>query len=269
MNTTLAVVGVTVLGWWLGTGIVLLLNHLPRRTHLRSMTLSTALMLGSLAALPALSQDTSLTGLFLSYLAALLIWGWLELSYLMGYITGPHRTACPADATPWRRFRLGIRTSLYHELCMLGLAGLTLLLTGDGPNRTAAWCFVLLWLLRWSAKLNLFLGVRNFNEHWLPDSLRYLGSYMRQRRMNGLFPVSLLVGLAALALLAGGAAAEAPGFDRYSRVLPATLLGLGLLEHCFLMLPLRDGALWEWAFPCADERAAAAPPLSSGRAMGE
>jgi putative photosynthetic complex assembly protein 2 len=241
----------TVLGWWLGTGIILWLNHLPRQTYRWSLALATALLLLVLWSLPALSQDTSGRGLALAFVAALVIWGWLELSYLTGFVTGPRAAPCPATASAWQRFQLGVQTSLYHELSMLALVALSFALTRDAPNQVTAWSCVILWLLRWSAKLNLFLGVSNFNEHWLPERLSYLGSYMRRRPMNGLVPLSLLAGGVAWALLLGTALAAPQGFERHSLLLLTSLLGLGVLEHAFLMLPVRDSSLWQWALPAA------------------
>lgn len=238
-----------VIGWWLGTGVILFLNHLPRRTYPWTLGIATALMLVTLLYLPQLSRDTSATGLALAFVAALVIWGWLELSYLMGWITGPHTQPCPHNVSEWRRFTLGIQTSLYHELSVLALVAITVALTWDQPNPITAYCCITLWLLRWSAKLNLFLGVSNFNEHWLPEKLAYLGSYMRQRSMNGLFPLSMLAGSAVCALLYREALAAAPGFEQQGLLMVASLLALGILEHAFLMLPVRDSALWSWAIP--------------------
>jgi putative photosynthetic complex assembly protein 2 len=249
-----------VLGWWLGTGIILWLNHLPRHTLRWSLAGATALLLLTLAALPTLAQDTSGRGLALAFVAALVIWGWLELSYLSGLVTGPRRGPCPADSSTWQRFQLGVQTSLYHELLMLTLVAASFALTRGAPNRVTAWCCVILWLLRWSAKLNLFLGVSNFNAHWLPERLQYLGSYIRQRPMNGLFPLSLLSAGAAAALLFAAAFSAPAGFERESLLVLASLMALGLLEHAFLMLPIRDSELWQWALP-ADS--AAKPPARS------
>ena len=47
--------------------------------------------------------------------------------------------------------------------------------------------------MRESAKLNLFLGVRNLSEEFLPAHLAYLQSYFRRRSMNMLFPFSVTV----------------------------------------------------------------------------
>lgn len=243
-------IAVALIGWWFSTGVILMLNHLPRGTYRWSFLCASALMLASLASLSANSLDDTAAGAIVGFLLVLVIWGWLEMGYLMGIVTGPHSEPCPAAVSPVQRFFLAIATSLYHELAVLVLAALVISLSWDGPNQVATLSFLTLWLMRWSAKLNLFLGVRNYNGQWLPDHLHYLDSYTRRRRMNALFPISLTMGLlAAFHLFQGAAAAGASDFDMIANTLVATLISLAVLEHLFLMLPLGDAALWRWALP--------------------
>ena len=102
--------------------------------------------------------------------------------------------------------------------------------------------------MRQSAKLNVFLGVRNLNEEFLPEDLRYLGSFFTCKPMNLLFPVSITASTIVAALLAHRAA-EAPGgsFAATGLTILATMAALGLLEHWLMVLPLPFAALWRWA----------------------
>ncbi|WP_163591818.1 DUF3623 family protein, partial [Klebsiella pneumoniae] len=86
-----------------------------------------------------------------------------------------------------------------------------------------------LWLMRLSAKLNVFLGVRNLNEQFLPEHLRYMHSYFRQRSSNALFPVSV-IGVTALAASAWhiAVALHRDSFDITAGSFVATLLSLAL-----------------------------------------
>jgi putative photosynthetic complex assembly protein 2 len=245
----LLAVAVALLSWWFSTGVILILNHLPRSTYRWSFGAATLVMAGSLACLPATSLDTSTAGAVTGFVLALLIWGWLEMGYLMGIVTGPHGAPCPPQASTRQRFFLAIATSLYHEFAVLLLAGCVLALTWQGPNQVATLTFITLWLMRWSAKLNLFLGVRNYNGQWLPVHLRYLDSYTRRRHMNALFPFSLLLGVAAAVNLYCEAIVSSTGFGAVGNTLVGTLVSLAVLEHVFLMLPLGDAALWQWALP--------------------
>ncbi|MGQ3045120.1 MAG: DUF3623 family protein, partial [Brevundimonas aurantiaca] len=60
-----------------------------------------------------------------------------------------------------------------------------------------------------------------------------------------------LVALLALSMYLGmrSLAAPADSFAAVSATLVFTLAALGSLEHLFLALPFRDGALWRWALP--------------------
>lgn len=234
-------------GWWLSTGVILYLNHLPTTTYRWSLGAATLLLGVCLYTLPAVAADPDTAGVLLAFGQGLGIWAWLEMSYLMSFVTGPAAFACPPGTRGWRRFRLALGTSLYHELAVL-LAGATVFaLTWDAANQVASWTFATLWLMRWSAKLNLFLGVANFHDEWLPEKLRYLSTYIERRPMNLLFPVSILVSSGVAIALLLGQLSPTQGASRLGDMLVCTLLLLAILEHWFLVLPLRDGVLWQWA----------------------
>ena len=90
------------------------------------------------------------------------------------------------------RIRLGLGTCLWHELTLLAMVLVLALMSWNHPNQVALWAFTVLWLMRWSSKLNLVLGVRNYNRSWLPSHLAYVDSYIPKRPFNILFPVSLV-----------------------------------------------------------------------------
>jgi hypothetical protein len=162
----------------------------------------------------------------------------------------------PAQFTGIRRFWSATRVVLWHELFLLALGFLLIIAFAQGPNQIGLLTYGILWLMRLSAKLNLYLGVRNTGERLLPAHLRYMSSYFAHRPMNLLFPFSITLGtiLSALlfhkALAAGADAHQATGF-----MLVATMASLAVIEHWFLMLPLPLEALWRWGL--RDEEAQA------------
>ena len=184
---------------------------------------------------------------------ALLIWAWLEMSYFMGIVTGPHKAPCPPEARGWSRFVLALKTSLFHELAVIAFGVMIIGLSWGAPNQVAAGTFLTLWLMRWSAKLNLFFGVPNVNLEWFPQPLRFLATYMPQRPMNLFFPfaVTLATGLAAWLIEAAVTADDE--FLRTGYALIGSLLALAVLEHWFLVLPMRDSVLWDWALRLAGQ----------------
>jgi putative photosynthetic complex assembly protein 2 len=161
MSDLLLPVFIALLAWWLSTGVILFLNHLRRQTFRWSMLGATALLAGSLYGLHVSSMDSTPVGALLAFSQALVVWAWVEMSYFMGFVTGPRKQACPEGLGGWRRFRLALDTSLHHELVVILLGGVILWLTWDTPNRFGIWTYAILWIMRWSAKLNLFLGVPN------------------------------------------------------------------------------------------------------------
>lgn len=244
-----ALAALFVLGlWWLSTGVVLKLVWLARSTYRWSVSSLSALALLALYGLAASSRYASVGAAYLAFGCALTVWGWHELTFLLGLITGPRKAPCPPGAAGWRRFGYATATLIYHEIALALTLAAAVALTRGGPNQVGTQTFFVLWIMRLSAKFNVFLGVRNLTERFVPEHLRYLLSYFRRARLNPLMPASLACGGAAAALLAGAALApDATPAVAVGRTLVATILGLAVLEHIFLTLPLPDAVLWHWA----------------------
>lgn len=237
----------TLFVWWFSTGVILYLDGLPRWTFPWTMTWATILLGVAFVGLVATANDTRASGAYLAFTCTIVIWGWKELAFLLGYVTGPRRLACPSGARGWRRAGHAVLAILYHELALIALGAAVVALTWGAANPVAACAFATLWVMRLSAKLNVFLGVRNLNEEFLPAHIRYLGSYFRQRTMNPLFPLSLFASSAlALLLWQHALAPSTRVFGAVSTTFVAMLLTLAVLEHAFMMLPLPSQRLWRW-----------------------
>ncbi len=165
----------------------------------------------------------------------------------MGVVTGPRRVGAAPGATLGERFRQGLAASIWHELSIVATAGLIVAATWGQPNQVGTWTFLLLWLMRTSAKLNVVLGVRNLGEEFLPPHLRYLLSFMARRPMNLLMPVSLTGGTAGAVVLAQAAGHAISPAQAAGLTFLATMLALAAVEHWFLVLPLPFSRLWAWA----------------------
>ena len=237
----------TVLLWWVSTGVILYLVGLPRDTHKWTMGGTTIVLGISLLGVSVSAMDTRVTGAYLAFTAALMVWAWQETGFLLGYITGPRREPCPPLARGWARAGHAFMAILHHEIALLTLGAIIVALTWGKPNQLAVWTFGVLWLMRLSAKLNVFLGVRNLNEQFLPEHLRYLQTYFRQRPSNRLFPLSVIA-ITAMTVTAWHAAVTVRpgGLDGTSASFIAMLLTLALLEHWFMVLPLPSEKLWDW-----------------------
>lgn len=254
----------TLLVWWFSTGAVLYVIGRPKRSYPSSMMWASAVALATLYALHVTSGERSIASAFIAFSAALGLWGWHEMSFLTGWITGPRTTALPKGTTGSARLLPAIEAVIYHELALfLTLAVLAFALYGSA-NETGLWTFALLWIMRLSTKLNLYLGVSNITEAFLPDHLKYLSSYFRHRPMNLLFPVSVSLTTLVLAWLVWAAGASgASDFEAASYTFLATLTALALLEHWFLVLPLRVEELWSWGLASRQPEADKSQPLAS------
>lgn len=234
--------------WWFSTGVIFYLNARAPRTFGWSMLGASILLVGALYGIWYSASMQSPAGAYLAFSCGVLIWGWHTMSYYMGVVTGPRRSPCPVDCRGWRHFLHAVQTSIYHELAIVATVALLAALTWREPNRFGLWTFLVLWSMHVSAKLNVFLGVRNLNKEFIPDRLQYLTRFFRRRSMNLLFPFSVTIGTLVAVRFAGLAAAPgATGFDAVGYTLLATLMALAVIEHWFMILPIPAEALWRWS----------------------
>jgi putative photosynthetic complex assembly protein 2 len=237
----------TLFVWWFSTGVILFLNGMPSWTFKWTMLGTTVVLVAALIGLAATRDDTRIAGAYLAFTCGVLVWAWQEVAFLLGYVTGPRRTPCPVASSGWGRAGHALMAVLHHELALVVLGGAVLAVTWGGDNPTGLWTFMILWVMRQSAKLNVFLGVRNLNEGFLPAHLKYLQTYFTRRAMNGLFPVSVIAStIVAVLIWQAAGAVDSSAFDTTALTFAATLLTLAVLEHWFLVLPLPFEALWSW-----------------------
>ncbi len=232
--------------WWFSTGAILYLDGLPPRTFKWSMLGATAVLAGAFYGLERTSDDTSVGGAYAAFSCGLLIWGWQQISFYMGYVTGPRKQMCAPGCSGWPHFVHALQASLYHEISILISLGLCLWLTWDAPNHTGLWTFLILWWMHESARLNVFLGVRNLNEDFLPEHMAFLKSFLNKKPMNLLFPFSVTISTVATMWVGQQAWWATTPFDAASYSFLTVLMALAVLEHWFLVLPLPSEKLWSW-----------------------
>lgn len=246
---------VTLFVWWFSTGVVLFAVRSPRSSYRWSLWAATALLLLGAYGIAWSSGEASVTGAYAAFASALLVWAWPEMTFLMGLITGPRRRPLPATCPFWRKLGFATQTVLYHELAILAGGLAILALTWQAANQVGLWTYLVLWLMRLSAKLNIFLGVPNLAQELLPRHLRHLESYFKKAPMNAFFPIAITAATLVLGLIGQAAVApDATAFTAVGLTLVATLLALAILEHWLLVLPLPDAALWSWALRAAERQ---------------
>jgi len=253
--------------WWFSTGLILYAVGMPRFTHRWIFGFSTLVMLASLFGLSAVGDDLGQGAAYHAFTCTILVWAWVEIAFLLGIVTGPRREPLSPGASGAARFGEALAAILHHEL-MLIAAGLAVLAASwGGLNQVGTWTFAILWLMRLSAKLNLFLGVPNRAEEFLPDRVAYLASYFAHRPMNALFPLSITGATIAIALLVRLALDPSTTAELATGLaLVIALLALATLEHWLLVLPLPAVVLWRWGLE--SRRLAGLPDIGESAARG-
>lgn len=228
---------VFVVAMWSGfTAVIFYLDSLPLRTFKYSMAAATLVLGLCIIAMWQLRGVDTTFAIATSFAAGLLAWGWTEMALYMGYITGPRKQRCADGCSGAKHFGHALSANLWHEIVVILFA---IVIYASG-NETAFWSYVMLWLMHLSARLNVFLGVRNVSVEFVPDHMDVLKGFLRRRNMNALFPFSC----AALIVLIVYLVLQV---QTLQVTMAATLAVIGLLEHILLMLPLPTEKLWTWS----------------------
>ena len=237
--------------WWFSTGMILLAVRRADGSgrHLQTVLAGLPLLVLGGWAVWASLPHASIMGVYLGFLGGLAIWGWIELAFLAGVVTGPMKDECLPGLQGQARFFRAFGTLAYHEL-LLVIALLALVTISDGaPNQMALATYLVLFLARILAKLNLFFGVPRINTEFVPAKLVHIKSYFCLGPITYAFPVAITILTAMLVVCAerlwnAGSDATVMGFT-----LLTALTALALLEHWLMVVPLPDAKLWRWMLP--------------------
>lgn len=237
---------IAMISWWFGTGIILLLVRVPQHRFASAMMFWTTLSIPAVYMISQSMLDNSNASVYSGFISTIVIWGWHELAFLTGWISGSRRTRLDHNLNLWNRFKQSVQVIWHHELALFITLMFLLYLQSDHPNHTAICTFTLLWLMRLSSKLNLFFGVPQVGEEYLPHHLAYLGSYFKKSKVSFFFFISISLSCMAWGLIVwqgqSGQVSITPHW-----VLLATLLGLAIVEHVLMVIPFSLEKVWGWA----------------------
>ncbi len=253
--------------WWFSTGVLLGLVRLPRASHVWIMAGFSLLLIGAFAGIDATGQTLTPAGAVAGFTYAIIVWAWVELTFLFGYVTGSRRRPMSPGAAGGRRFREALAVLWHHELLVVAGGIAVVVLSWGDPNQVATWTYGVLWAMRISAKLNLFFGAPSVSPEFLPKHLAYLSSYFNGTRISRFFPVSVMVASLAFGISIHALTTAPGGYEEMAIALVAVLLGLAIVEHWFLVLPIPDAALWRWALGPRPEPAAPSAGLPPPRPL--
>lgn len=255
MTAALAPIFFALFVWWFSTGAIIYLDGLPMRTFKWSMLGATIVCGLSFYGLWVSGTDSSVQGAYIAFASALGVWAWHEISFYMGWVTGPRKHACEEGCSGIAHLGHALQVSLWHELAILVSFAFVAALTWGGANEIGLYTFLILWWMHESARLNVVLGVRNVNAQFLPEHLAYLKSFLNQKPMNLLFPISVTVSTVICSVLVTEAVMTDDAFQRTGFTFLATMMALAILEHWFLVLPMPSEAMWNWSMKSREAKA--------------
>lgn len=253
MTSVWFAIGFALFAWWFFTGAILLIVRRAdagdQVAHGRNVFLTVPFFALGFAGLWISAQEMTVTNVYLAFVAVLLVWGWIELAFLSGVITGPEKAPCPETLRGYPRFARAWDTISRHELLLAGAMLSVVMLTAHAENTVGLWTFVILFTARISAKLNLFFGVPRINTEFVPAPLQHIKTYFRKGPITAAFPIgvtflSVTAACFAERLFSAQTTADTVGF-----ALLTALAALATIEHWFMVIPLPDAKLWRWMLP--------------------
>jgi putative photosynthetic complex assembly protein 2 len=253
MDHPLALALVAIFLWWFFTGAILLAVRWADRqggaAHGMVVLAGIPVLALSAAGVILSLPGDGLAAVYAGFLGALGLWGWIELAFLAGIVTGPERRPCPPGLAGSARFFRAWNTVAHHEIALtLGLLVLVVVSAG-AAGKIALWTYLILYGARVSAKLNLFFGVPRINVEFVPARLEHLKSYFRRGQVTLAFPIAVTALSFAVAFLLDRLFAADTAIAAATFTLLAALSALALLEHWLMVVPLPDARLWRWMLP--------------------
>jgi len=253
MTTAWSAILIALFAWWFFTGAILLVVRRAdagdQVAHGRNVFITVPFFALGFAGLWISAQELTVANAYIAFVSVLLIWGWIELAFLSGIITGPQLAPCPDHLRGYARFARAWDTISRHELLLAGALLAVVVMTSHAQNTVGLWTYIILFTARISAKLNLFFGVPQINTEFVPIPLQHIKSYFRQGQITPAFPIgvtflSVTAAFFVERLISAQTPAETVGF-----ALLTALAVLAAIEHWFMVIPLPDAKLWRWMLP--------------------
>lgn len=253
MSNPITLTVIAIFLWWFFTGMIMLAvrraDRLGGAAHGKLVLAGVPFLALGVAGVITSLPGTSVAAVYAGFLGALLIWGWIELAFLAGVITGPECRPCPPDLTGAARFWRAWNTVAHHEVALtVGLLVIVVISDGEA-NHVALWTYLVLYVARVSAKLNLFFGVPRINLDFIPARLDHLKGYFRKGPVTPVFAISITVLTFAVGCFIERLISVTDPIGDATFSLLATLSALALLEHWLMVVPLPDAKLWQWMLP--------------------
>ena len=244
----------TIFIWWFSTGIILYairrVDYSSKISHKAFTFYCTPLLLIGMVGFIWTLNGSSTLDIYLSFVSSLFIWGWFEIAFLSGVITGKNKKKCDNKTMGWERFNLAWNTINYSELSLLVVTVIMYFLVKDSLNFFGFLTFVTLYLARVSAKINFFVGVPYINFEFFPKPIAHMKSFFKIKPPSFFWIISAAIMLYLVILWGQNAFNE--NFDQHIKIgflLISSLTFLALFEHLCMVIPLTETRLWLWMLP--------------------
>lgn len=247
LGTTGALLGGTLLRitvfWWAATGLIIA-SQRDLATRSVAFALATVLALVGVRLIARSRGDATVTGARQGVAGSALLWTWVAISLYAGFLVGPGGRPVAADASKLTLAFEAVRSMAFHEAAALGAVLLAGVLTWRSPNRFAVRTLAAFWATNQLAKINVFLGVANPGERFLPEWLRFLEVYFGPAQNTVLLPLSVVLLVAVAAWLLARAARGRDPYAREGDAMVGWLVLLAALEHALLGISW-NAPLWD------------------------
>ncbi|MEO7995848.1 MAG: DUF3623 family protein [Gemmatimonadaceae bacterium] len=230
--------------WWAATGLTLAMQR-SSLTSVASVAIASVFALVGAVLIVKTRTDTTVRSARLAFLGSALVWWWCSTLFYAGI--GINIADSAAVVPPPRTFAFALQAiaaTLRPDL--VGVFALVLIgiLVWRRPNRFALGALFTFWGTLQTAKLNVFMGVRNSGVDWLPEHLVKLSQFFGPPQNSLLLPVTIAgLGICFASMARSSSAADQP-FAKHGYAMIAFLLALAVLEHIMLgvnlSLPLWD-----------------------------
>lgn len=232
--------------WWAATGLTLAMQR-SSLTSVASVTITSLFAVVGVALIVQTRNDATVRNARLAFLGSALVWWWCSALFYAGLGIHINENVLVNGEIPPRSFGLALRAidaTLRPDL--IGVVALALIgmLLRRKINRIAFLTFAVFFGTLQTAKLNVFMGVKNASVDWLPEHLAGLSQYFGPSQNSLLLPVTIVAITVCFVGATKKSRTATEPFVKHGYAMVAFLLALAVLEHVMLgvnlALPLWD-----------------------------
>ena len=244
----------TIFLWWFSTGLILYairrvdfsskINH--RSFALYCLPLLIIGIIGFVFTINNLTVQT----VYISFISSLCIWGWFEIAFLSGLITGKIKSKCEEGKRGLKRFIFAWKTINHSELALIFVTISLFIIVYKEANNFGFLTFAILYIARVCAKINFYLGVPYINFDFFPKPISYMKSLFKISNPSFFWILSVAF-LFYLSMInaQNSLSADITYPSSIGYILISSLTFLALFEHLCMVIPFTETRLWSWMLP--------------------